>query len=73
VSGVIFSGQSMMLKLFVGGISQDTCERDLQHYFEKFGVLEEILIIYDKVTSTRCSLRRFQRVWVCHLRQQENL
>ena len=44
-----------MLKLFVGGISQDTCEKDLKQYFEKFGVLEEILIIRDKVTGTQCS------------------
>lgn len=40
-----------MYKLFVGGISQDTTEQDLQHYFQDFGIISSCVIVMDKLTK----------------------
>ena len=40
-------------KVFVGGIQHGTSENDLKEYFEKFGDVTEVVIMFDKIT-TRC-------------------
>jgi len=40
-------------KVFVGGIQHGTSEGDLKEYFEKFGEVTEVTIMFDKIT-TRC-------------------
>jgi len=40
-------------KVFVGGIQHGTAEDDLKEYFENFGTVTEVVIMFDKLT-TRC-------------------
>jgi RNA recognition motif-containing protein len=37
-------------KLFVGGLTSSTTEKELLEIFEKFGDIADIVIMYDKVT-----------------------
>lgn len=41
------------LRLFIGGISQETTELQLKNYFESFGPISSYAILYDKNTSNR--------------------
>ena len=45
-------------KLFVGGLSKNTCREDLVDYFSQFGPVANAYIIYDPITkeskSTLC-------------------
>eukprot|EP00051_Salpingoeca_urceolata_P015890 m.208102 g.208102 ORF g.208102 m.208102 type:complete len:445 (+) comp18527_c0_seq9:2541-3875(+) len=38
-------------KLFVGGLSQDATEEAVRQFFEKDGVIEEVLLMYDRATG----------------------
>ena len=44
-----------MTSLFVGGISQETKEEDLNSYFQSFGTIATSVIVYDKVTRSLLS------------------
>lgn len=37
--------------MFIGGISQETTEARLTNYFESFGTIGNVTIVYDKVTK----------------------
>ena len=38
-------------KLFVGGLSWQTCEEKLRDYFQQFGPVEDVLIMKDPLTQ----------------------
>ena len=38
-------------KLFVGGLSWQTCEDKLREYFQQFGQVEDVLIMKDPLTQ----------------------
>ena len=38
-------------KLFVGGLSWQTCEEKLREYFQQFGQVEDVLIMKDPITQ----------------------
>lgn len=38
-------------KLFVGGISSDTQEKDLEEHFRAFGELKQVMVLRDRVTG----------------------
>ena len=40
-------------KLFVGGLSWQTCEDKLQEYFQQFGQVEDVLIMKDPITQVK--------------------
>ena len=39
------------VKLFVGGLSWQTCEDKLREYFQQFGQVEDVLIMKDPITQ----------------------
>ena len=41
----------MAKKLYVGNISWDASDQDLQAYFEQFGTVEEAIIITDRMSG----------------------
>lgn len=38
-------------KIFIGGISWQTSEEGLRYYFERFGELEDVVLMKDKITG----------------------
>ena len=38
-------------KLFVGGLSWQTCEEKLREYFQQFGQVDDVLIMKDPITQ----------------------
>lgn len=38
-------------RIFVGGLSSDTVEDDMREYFEQFGTVEEVQLMFDKNTN----------------------
>ena len=40
-----------LAKLFVGGLSWQTCEEKLREYFQQFGQVEDVLIMKDPITQ----------------------
>ncbi|CAJ0574718.1 unnamed protein product, partial [Mesorhabditis spiculigera] len=45
------SRDTTLTKLFVGGLSYQTCDRRLRNYFEQFGDIEEAVVITDRQTQ----------------------
>ena len=44
------NSEASVRKLFVSGLKDDITEDDLRNYFEKYGVITDILIVSDKET-----------------------
>ena len=42
-----------MKKLFIGGISEDTTEADLEEHFRQHGIIEEVKLPTDKTSKRR--------------------
>lgn len=40
-------------KIFVGGVSMEAGEEDLKNYFERYGVVSEVVFVVDKTDSSR--------------------
>jgi RNA recognition motif-containing protein len=38
-------------KIFIGGLSWSTTEQTLRYYFEKYGELSDVALMYDKRTG----------------------
>lgn len=60
-------------RLFVGNLSPNIQETDIQNYFAKFGQVLSFEIIRDHTTSSTVSPRPVERVRFRLLRKQEDL
>jgi hypothetical protein len=45
------NSQQTILKMFVGGIKEDTSEKDVRELFEQYGEIDSIDLITDKATG----------------------
>ena len=46
-----WTAPSQTKRIFVGGLSSDSTETDLQDYFKEFGTIQDVQLMYDRNTS----------------------
>lgn len=46
-----WTAPSQTKRIFVGGLSSDSTETDLQEYFQEFGTIQDVQLMYDRNTS----------------------
>jgi len=59
------------MKMYVGNLSFETTENDLQDLFEQHGTVNEVHLMMDRLLANRAALRRHHERWRTSQRRDE--